>query len=258
MAGAVYNCYEMKRANTLALYFATLLVVTIPFWVLGSATHIDGLPFDMQLNVLVILVLPLVTIYFIRRLYRASLKRVFRDCLPSRQANTLGLAVAFLTMPLAGVVVFVATQFFVGFDGWSVPLYLLPVYFSIYYLAAAFEEIGWTWFATPILSKKMGLVGTGIVIGGMWAAVHTWPWFQQNGWQFMFGMIMLSILCRIIMTWLYLKNGRQLWLNITFHAMINTTFTFFYHGSPYANPLAYVPVLFVITFIIIGLPATKK
>lgn len=230
--------------TSIFLYLGTLLAITIPFWLLGSATHIHGLPFNMQLNVLLVFAIPLVTTYFIVRAHGVtSLKRVAADCLPRRRASGLGLAVAFLSLPIVAVLVFFVVHFFVAFDGWSISFYLVPVYFAVYYVAAAFEEIGWTWFATPILRKSMNVVNVGIVIGIVWAAVHTFPWYQQSGLWFMAGMIVFSILSRIIMTWLYLNNGRFLWLNIVYHAMINTTFTIFHPDSSYANPFFYAIAL---------------
>jgi uncharacterized protein len=235
---------RVNKKTKIFLYFGVLLAITIPFWILGSVTHISGLPFDMQLNVLLVFAMPLVTLYFIARERGfASLRQVAIDCLPVRRASSLGLAVAFLSLPLAATLVFFITHFFVAFDGWSISFLLAPVYFVVYYVAAAFEEIGWTWYATPLLGKSMNVVSTGIIIGVVWATIHTLPWFQQSGLWFMVGMIVFSVFSRIIMTWLYLKNGELLWLNIMYHAMINTTFTMFYSGSPYANPIIYAVIL---------------
>jgi membrane protease YdiL (CAAX protease family) len=239
------NDSKQRGAITSVLYyFCTLLVIMIPFWVLGSVTRIHGLPFNMQLNVLLVLVMPVVALYFIARTYgTSSLRRVAIDCLPGHRASNLALAIAFLTVPAAAMLVFSAAHFFVAFDGWSVAFVLVPVYFIVYYFAAAFEEIGWTWYATPILGRKMSIVSTGVTVGVVWAALHTLPWYQQNGWWFMTGMIIFSVLSRIIMTWVYLGNGRLLWLSIAYHAMINTTFTLFHPGSPYANPFLYAIAL---------------
>jgi membrane protease YdiL (CAAX protease family) len=237
--------------KTLVLYFMSIFAVTLPFWILGSVTRIHGLPFNMQLNVLAILVIPLVTMYFIAQSYGvSSLKQVARDCLPNLKTSRTGIMIALLTMPLVTVIVTAINLPFAVFDGFAIPLYLLPVYFIVYYIAAILEEIGWTWYATPLFNERMGLVYVGIVIGIMWSAIHVWPWLEQNGLEFTIGMIVLSILNRVIMTWLYLKKGRILWLNIAFHAMINVSFTIFHHGSPYANPLIYASVLFIIIILV--------
>jgi membrane protease YdiL (CAAX protease family) len=179
----------LKQINVktkIFLYFGVLLAITIPFWILGSVTHIHGLPFNMQLNVLLVFAIPFVTLYFIARERGfASLRQVAIDCLPGHRASSLGIAVAFLTLPLVAVLTFFITHFFVAFDGWSISFFLAPVYFVVYYIAAAFEEIGWTWYATPLLGKSMNVVSTGIIIGAVWATVHTLPWFQQGGPWFM-------------------------------------------------------------------------
>ena len=59
----------------------------------------------------------------------------------------------------------------------------------------------------------------------------------------MVGMIIMTIINRLIMTWLYLKRGNSLWLVIVYHAMINTTFTVVYSNSLYAHPFIYGLIL---------------
>ncbi len=244
-----------NKQKNVYLYFISLLIVTIPFWILGSVTKIHGLPFDMQLNVLLVLAIPLVSSYFIVKTYgRAGLKQALREILPGRvrYQDTL---IAFLTMPLVAMIAFLVLRASVPFDGWSISIGILPLYFVVYYIAAACEEMGWTWYATPLIARRHSILLTGIIIGVMWSLVHIWPWYQQSGLWFMVGMIIITIINRLIMTWLYLKRGKSLMLVIVYHAMINTTFTVFYANSPYANPFVYA--LMLVALIAIALTTHK-
>ena len=232
-----------KKQKNIHIYFLSLLIITIPFWYLGSVTKIHGLPFDMQLNVLLVLAIPLVTSYFIVNTYgRSGLKQALHDMLPGR-VRYQDVLISFLTMPLVALIAFFILSASVPFDGLSISLGILPIYFVVYYIAAACEEIGWTWYATPLIARRQNVLLTGIIIGIVWSLVHTLPWFQQSGLWFMVGMIIMTIVSRIIMTWLYLKRGNSLWLVIVYHAMINTTFTVFYSNSPYASPFIYAAIL---------------
>lgn len=227
-------------------YLLVVLVVTIPFWVLGSITQIHGLPFNMQLNVLLIFALPVLALLFIAQIHgRAILPTVLRACLPKR-TGLVAVSVAWLTMPLAGLLVSGALLLRGQSIAVAVPFATLPLYFIGYYIAAAFEEIGWTWLVTPPLGERFGVLRAGVLIGCCWALVHLWPWFVVNGLAFTIGMALLSIINRVIMTWLFLWAGRNLWLNLVYHAMINTTLTLFQPGTPAANPLAYCVVILVL------------
>lgn len=197
----------------------------------------------MQLNVLIVLAIPVVTAYFIVNTYGwAGLKQALHNMLPGRVRYQDAL-IAFLTMPLVAIITFLVLRTSVPFDGWSISLGILPLYFVVYYIAAACEEIGWAWYATPLIARRQSVLLTGIIIGIIWSLVHTWPWYQQAGLWFMVGMIIMTIINRLIMTWLYLKRENSLWLVIVYHAMINTTFTVFYSNSLYASPFIYAAIL---------------
>lgn len=224
-------------------YFLTLFCITIPFWILGSVTHINGLPFDMQLNVLLVFAVPAVTCFFIYHyLGKRRLIDSLKACLPSRTRPILFVA-TLLIMPVTAVAASFITSLYTAFDGWAIPIYAAPAYFLIYYIGAAFEEIGWTWLATPALLRHFHILTTGLTIGIVWAAIHTLPWYQQSGLAFMIGMIVLTIINRIVMTMLYVYSYGQTWLIICYHAMINTVFTVLPIASPYANPLLFAVIL---------------
>lgn len=128
------NCQDTKN---IVLYFLSLFIVTIPFWILGSVTKIHGLPFGIQLNVLIVLAIPLVTSYFIVNIYGwAGLKQALHDMLPGRVRYQDAL-IAFLTMPLVVMIAFLILRPSVTFDVWLISLNTLPLYFVVYYIAAA-------------------------------------------------------------------------------------------------------------------------
>ena len=45
-------------------------------------------------------------------------------------------------------------------------------------VAAFFEEIGWTGFATAELRKRHGLLATGLIVGLLWGVWHL-PWYRK-------------------------------------------------------------------------------
>ncbi len=250
---------EKLRPLLIYKYFIAVVSVTIPFWVLGSITHVNGLPFNMQLNALLIFVLPIITSIFVYNIGgKSAVRQMWQACIPQR-ADFKVIAIAFISMPLLALLTFTVLRANgVIFDGFSVSLWQLPVYFLIYYIAAAFEEVGWTWLSTPSLLKKYGVISAGLIIGFVWSLIHVWPWFLQNGAHFMVGMGILSIQNRIIMTWMYSKSAAKLWPVIVYHAMINMTFTVFHFSSPFANPFLYSGVLILVAVCILILCLALK
>jgi membrane protease YdiL (CAAX protease family) len=131
-------------------------------------------------------------------------------------------AVALLTAPtlllaiLLLLSIFVAPAFAPRFQ-WA----LLPVGL----LAASFEEIGWTGYATPLLLARRGVGTAGLLLGLVWALWHALVAFlftysaMGQSWLLSFTLVYLATLTpyRILMTWVY-ANTQSALLAILMHA----------------------------------------
>jgi uncharacterized protein len=90
--------------------------------------------------------------------------------------------------------------------------------FAIGIVAGAFEEIGWTGFATPRLLANTSLPLAGLTLGLVWAAWHGLADFTGNTsamgalWPLWFGAFWLAALppYRLLMTWLYARTASGL------------------------------------------------
>jgi membrane protease YdiL (CAAX protease family) len=93
-------------------------------------------------------------------------------------------------------------------------------------LAGAFEEIGWTGFATPRLLDRFSFLRAGLVLGVAWAAWHALADFSGNAaamgigpwlvWFVVYWLIPLTGY-RVLMTWAY-AHHRSLALAVLMHA----------------------------------------
>lgn len=90
--------------------------------------------------------------------------------------------------------------------------------------AGFFEELGWTGFATPRLLARHGVVGTGLILGPLWAAWHGLSDFWGSASTFgplwiahMLEWFVALTAFRILMTWVY-SNTRSLLLGVLLHA----------------------------------------
>jgi membrane protease YdiL (CAAX protease family) len=92
--------------------------------------------------------------------------------------------------------------------------------------AQAGEEIGWRGYALPLMSKKIGLAMSGIVLGIIWASWHL-PLFYitaADTFNQSFPLYLLQVTgLSVIMAWLFWKVNGNLLPLMVFHAAINNT-----------------------------------
>ncbi len=92
-------------------------------------------------------------------------------------------------------------------------------------IAGAFEEIGWTGFATPLLLARRGIGAAGLLLGLVWAAWHALVVFlftygaMGDAWIWSFAIVYIATLTpyRILMTWVY-ANTKSVLLAVLMHA----------------------------------------
>lgn len=92
-------------------------------------------------------------------------------------------------------------------------------------VAASFEEIGWTGYATPRLLARHGTLRAGLILGLVWAFWHLLVDFRYNAgslgalWPLEFAVVYLATLTpyRMLMTWVFART-RSLLLAILMHA----------------------------------------
>ena len=100
-----------------------------------------------------------------------------------------------------------------------------PALFSIGLIAGAFEEIGWSGFATPRLLEKHATLKAGIGLGIVWAVWHVLADYSGNittmgaDWPLWFSVFWLATLppYRLLMTSVYAKTESVL-INMLMHA----------------------------------------
>ncbi len=97
--------------------------------------------------------------------------------------------------------------------------------FAIGLVAGAFEEIGWTGFATPRLLGRMAIQSAGLMLGFTWAFWHALADYTGNIatmgalWPLWFAVFWLATLppYRLLMTWLYARTSSG-FLAVLMHA----------------------------------------
>jgi membrane protease YdiL (CAAX protease family) len=132
-------------------------------------------------------------------------------------------AVALLTDPVITVVTLVVLGVAVSSAFWPDARFI-GLFIGL--VAGAFEEIGWTGFATPQLLKRHTPLAAGLLLGLIWASWHLFADFTGNiatkgpeGWAVWFVTYWLIPLTgyRVLMTWVYSHTNSVL-VAIVMHA----------------------------------------
>jgi membrane protease YdiL (CAAX protease family) len=112
--------------------------------------------------------------------------------------------------------------------------------------AGAFEEIGWTGFATPRLLKRHGAWIAGLALGLVWAIWHLLVDLRYNAgalggfWVFEFAIVYLATLTpyRILMTWVY-EHADSLLLSVLMHASFTGSLLMMVPATTFAHGLVW-------------------
>jgi membrane protease YdiL (CAAX protease family) len=147
-----------------------------------------------------------------------------------------------------------------GTTTWYVMLFAIAV--SVWVQAG--EEIGWRGYALPLMSKKIGLALSSILLGIIWAIWHL-PLFYiaaADTFNQSFPLYLIQVTgLSVIMAWLFWKVDGNLLPLMVFHAAINNSKDIVpsaskASASPFtlnASPIAWISValLWVVAFYVI-------
>ncbi|MEJ2292960.1 MAG: CPBP family intramembrane metalloprotease [Deinococcales bacterium] len=241
-------------------FFALTVALLIPFWALGFAAHVPGLPMNLPLSALGTFCPLIAAIILTRRQggpghVRRLLRRILDvGAIPRKR----WLAPIVLLMPAVMTLSYLAMRAM----GKTLPephihALAVPALLLAYLAAAAGEEVGWTAYATDALQARHGALTTALIVGAVWAAIHVIGFWQAHpsvpwiAWQ-----CLVTLTLRIIMVWLYHHSGRSLFGIILFHATINLSVSLFPIGGSHYDPAVTAVILMAIatTLILLDRP----
>jgi membrane protease YdiL (CAAX protease family) len=240
---AGYENKEISMQNKLGFsaftFFVLVLVLSIPFWLLGFVYPVEllpGLPIS-ALGAFMPALAALILVYWKDQLAGATrlLRRSFDF---GRIQNGLWIVVALLANPAIAILAYLL----IGATGTAIPLpapptlTVLPM-FALFFLGALGEEIGWAGYATEPLSHRWGILGGSMILGTVWAAWHFVPLIQAHrSVEWIAWWSLGTVSQRIIMVWLYFRCGKSVFAMALFHAMINLCWQLFPINGSFFDP----------------------
>jgi len=225
----------MTTGDSAARFFLLTYILTIPFLILGSVVKQPLLP-GLPVTALMFVCPTLAALAMISREAgttgaKAFLQRSFdykriqakRWYLPTLLLCPAMSVMSFIVLRMTGTAVPKPHETVGSIVGLSVA----------FFVAAAGEELGWTGYALEPLEERLGALGSGLLIGAVWAVWHFVALIQIHrsadwiGWWSLY-----SVALRVIMVWLYLHAGRSVFAVSLLHALSNVCWQIFpVHGS---------------------------
>lgn len=119
---------------------------------------------------------------------------------------------------------------------------MAPIFFVVFFVAAAGEELGWQGYAIDPMQNRWGALKASVILGLVWAIWHIFGFVQSNHtatWIVWQSLAMVPF--RILIVWLYNNTGKSVFAATVFHATSNVSqFLFPNYGSHY-DP--FIPLL---------------
>jgi membrane protease YdiL (CAAX protease family) len=214
-------------------FVALVLLLSVPLWLLGSsggslsAGPLAFLPAYLPVSAL-IFVCPLVAVVILE--YGADgidgipslLKRIIH---PGGIEPGVWYVPIVLLMPTITLLTYgVVSLARLPHGGASTSVLAIPILLVAFFIAAIFEEVGWTGYATDPLQERWGALGAALILGAIHAIYHVVPLIEANhAWDWIAWWAVGTVSNRVVTVWLYNNTGKVL-AAILFHAVLNVSY----------------------------------
>jgi uncharacterized protein len=238
-------------------FFALVLALSIPFWILGfiGPDTTKLLPINLPISALMTfcpLIAAAILVY--RKQKMQGAKQLVKQSLDFKKINN---KIWYIPIIFLLPVIALLSYWYVKFMGSLAPLPSLPllsicIFFIVYFIGAIGEEVGWSGYITEPLQNKYGALKASIIIGIVWAVWHIIPYYQAHqttGW--IVWQCIGTVFLRIIMVWIFNNAGKSVFAMVLFHAMINISpYLILNYGAHY-DPFIFCMLLMIVVIIII-------
>ncbi|MGE5601795.1 MAG: CPBP family intramembrane glutamic endopeptidase [Nitrososphaerales archaeon] len=119
----------------------------------------------------------------------------------------------------------------------SVPFLMAPVYFVVFFITDAGEELGWSGYATDPLANRWGVPKAGLFLGIVWALWHLVPFIQTGSpAPWILAQSIKTVAMRMLIVWLYSGSGKSVFAATLYHTTDNVSWALFPNDSSHYNP----------------------
>lgn len=221
--------------RSLPEFFILVFALAIPFWVFGA----KGLPLQINLPISSLqFVCPFIVALIL--VYRENgldgIRRLLKRVLDHKVIKQRIWYVPIIFLPPAIMLLSYWVMRLMGLPLPEpyIPFLAIPIFFIMFFVAAACEETGWSGYVIDPMQDRWGALRAGIILGSVWAIWHAIPWLQVNTPTWTAGQFLSTIGLRILIVWIYNNTRKSVLAAILFHDMFNVSeFLFPNYGSHY-------------------------
>ena len=226
---------DASRGKLPLNYFVLVFVLAVPFWLFGGGKL--PLPINLPVGALVTFVpVTAAAILSYRRSGFTGIKQLLKKAVDYQKIkNKIWYLPILILMPLIYVLSFIIMRLarLPLPDPIQIPLFIAPVFFLMFFIGAAGEELGWSGYAIDPMQNRWGALKASLILGVLWAIWHAIPFVQtENPPMWILWKSLSTIALRILIVWIYNNTGKSVFAAILFHDMVNVSeFLFPNYGS---------------------------
>lgn len=246
----------LSQRNPLLTYFLLVFVLAVPFWLFGGGKL--PLPINLPVGALVTFVpVTAAAILSYRQSGLIGIKELLRRAVDYKKIkNRIWYVPALFLQPLIYFLSYLVIRL-VGLplpDQINIPLLLAPVFFVMFFIGDAGEELGWSGYAIDPLQKRWGALKASFILGVVWAIWHLIPFMQTgNPPNWILWKSLSTVAMRILIVWIYNNTGKSVFASILFHDMTNISEFLFPNYGSHNDPLVTSMITwFVVAIVIFG------
>lgn len=228
-----------SQKNRPFLFFLLVFILSIPIWLIGGSQ----LPLPVELPVSALMSFcPLIAaaILTFQKDGSTGIKKLLQKTFDHKKITN---KIWYIPILLLNPILFFSSYIIMRLIGVPLPepnisLLLAPLFFVIFFLSAAGEELGWMGYAIEPLQSRWGALSAGLILGLIWAIWHVVPDLQLNqplDWILWHRLGTIGL--RILIVWIYDNAGRSVFAAILFHDMNNLSWAMFPNFGSHYDPM---------------------
>ncbi|MCJ8014651.1 CPBP family glutamic-type intramembrane protease [Paenibacillus sp. KQZ6P-2] len=217
---------SVTSSRSLFVFLTLIFTFSIPFWVVGAMTgSINWLPMNLPTSALMVFCPTIAAVILVYKQDQAEgvkrlLARVFDY---KRITHKVWYIPIIFIIPMVGLLSYVILRM-MGLPLSGVPTHwlTLPLLFTLFFISAAFEEVGWMGYAIGPMQDRWSALGASFILGCVWGIWHVIPLIEAHHppvW--IAGWFLGTVAARVIIVWVYNNTGKSMFGAIIIHDMLN-------------------------------------
>ncbi len=249
-------------------FFLLVYGLSIPLWIIETRIDVERLLLlDFSITDILAAFTPLIaaSILVYKEEGFIGTNKLFKRILDFSRITKKIWYVPIILLPFLIYLLIYTIIHFIGLPlpiNFHIPFISIPFLFSLFFLGASLEEIGYMGYAIDPMQERFGALSASILVGIPWAVWH-YPSIVQQGHNLTWiaWATLGTVAVRVLIVWIYNNTGKSLFACILFHTLLNVGRPLFPRNAIH-NPLVDYPdvhysIIAIIAVIVIFLWGSK-